>query len=90
MLGTATKDNHFIYVAENEAGQIVGFADGGPERARDMTFKGELYAIYILNDYQRQGVGRHLIPIYCRKAISVRTTFAVGLGLGRQSSLWVL
>ncbi len=50
----------FNYVAENDAGQIVGFASGGPERKNDPDYKSELYAIYILKEYQSQGIGHHL------------------------------
>jgi ribosomal protein S18 acetylase RimI-like enzyme len=50
----------FNYVAENDAGQIVGFASGGPERKNDPDYESELYAIYILKEYQGQGIG-HLL-----------------------------
>lgn len=60
MLSTAAENNHFIYVAEDGGGQIVGFADGGSERTSNPVYKGELYAIYINNTYQRQGIGRRL------------------------------
>ena len=49
-----------VYVAENEAGQIVGFVCGGPDRDNDPVYKGELYAIYILQTAQGQGLGRRL------------------------------
>jgi ribosomal protein S18 acetylase RimI-like enzyme len=49
----------FVFVAEAE-GQIVGFASGGPERAGDADFDGELYTVYILPEWQRLGVGRRL------------------------------
>jgi ribosomal protein S18 acetylase RimI-like enzyme len=52
--------SQFFGVAENELGQIVGFACGGPERTDDPIYKGELYAIYILKNYQQQGIGRRL------------------------------
>jgi len=61
MLSKASENNHFIYVVEGGAGQIIGFADGGLERTGDPVYKGELYAIYILDAYQRQGIGRILI-----------------------------
>src|SRR4249920_3806786 len=41
-----------IFVAENEASEIIGFAAGGPEQTRDAFFQAELYAIYILKSYQ--------------------------------------
>lgn len=49
------------FVAENEAGDIVGFAIGGPVQTRDPYYQAELYAIYILDDYQRKGIGKRLI-----------------------------
>lgn len=48
-----------VYVAE-EAGSVVGFADGGPERSGDLVYGGELYAIYILRAQQGKGAGRLL------------------------------
>jgi ribosomal protein S18 acetylase RimI-like enzyme len=51
----------FVYVAENDSGQIVGFAAGGCERTGKYVYEGELFAIYILDEYQRQGIGRQLV-----------------------------
>jgi ribosomal protein S18 acetylase RimI-like enzyme len=51
----------FISVAEDDAGQIIGFASGGPEREGDPDYRGELYAIYLLQAAQGQGVGRRLV-----------------------------
>ena len=53
-------------VAENDRGQIVGFACGGPERADEHNVDGEIYAIYILQQYQRQGIGRRLVKALAR------------------------
>ncbi|GGA58763.1 acetyltransferase [Kroppenstedtia guangzhouensis] len=47
-----------IYVAENSSGQIIGYANNGPERSGNPFYDSELYAIYILKEYQRQGVKR--------------------------------
>src|ERR1043165_69550 len=55
-----TRDG-FCYVAEDDAGQVVGFALGGPERTGDPKYKGEVYAIYILEPYQGKGLGRRLM-----------------------------
>jgi len=51
----------FVYVAVNDVGQIVGYIAGGPEREGNSLYKGELYSIYILKEFQRQGIGRSLI-----------------------------
>lgn len=50
----------FIYVAEDAPGEIAGFACGGPSRAEELPYKGELYAIYILEERQGKGIGRGL------------------------------
>jgi GNAT superfamily N-acetyltransferase len=60
ILSNITQDN-FTYIAEDEIGQIVGFANGGKERTGDRLYQGELYAIYILEKYQRQGLGYRLV-----------------------------
>jgi ribosomal protein S18 acetylase RimI-like enzyme len=51
---------NFFYIAENNKGEIVGFAIGGLERNKDPNYKGELMGIYILKEYQRQGIGKAL------------------------------
>lgn len=54
--------NGGVYVAETESGEIVGFSSGGKERSGKYTgFDGEIYAIYILKEYQGQGIGRELV-----------------------------
>lgn len=49
-----------LLVAE-EHGQVVGFAYGGPEREGDRAYRGELYAIYLIQRAQGQGFGRALV-----------------------------
>jgi ribosomal protein S18 acetylase RimI-like enzyme len=41
--------------------EIVGFASCGRERAGEVSFAGELYAIYVLDGAQRHGQGRELV-----------------------------
>lgn len=58
------QENHpdsVVFVAENAAGRIVGFASGGPCREALPGYNAELYAIYILQDCQGNGIGRRLI-----------------------------
>lgn len=50
----------FLYVAIDESGEIIGFACGGKERTGNAIYQGELMAIYILEAYQGQGIGRRL------------------------------
>jgi ribosomal protein S18 acetylase RimI-like enzyme len=49
-----------VYVVEAD-GVAVGFASGGRERAGETGFTGELYAIYVLEGFQRRGYGRELV-----------------------------
>lgn len=56
--------DRFGYVAENEEnGEIAGFVRGGPTRSPDLPYSGELYAIYILKEYQQRGLGRRLVRV---------------------------
>jgi len=59
-LENTTSSSQFVYVAENNSGEIIGFANGGKERTGNCTYKGELYAIYVLKAYQHQGIGCNL------------------------------
>src|SRR5205085_8952249 len=49
----------FLLVAE-ENGTLVGFCHGGPNRGPEAEYRGELYALYVLENRQRQGLGRRL------------------------------
>jgi GNAT superfamily N-acetyltransferase len=51
------------FVAENADGGIVGFISGGATRSPEFSYDAELYAIYILHEYQRQGLGRNLVQV---------------------------
>ncbi len=71
----------FVYVAEDESGQIVGFASGGPARQDAPNHDGELYAIYLLQEHQGRGIGRQLFDAV------VRTLVERGM---RSMAIWVL
>jgi ribosomal protein S18 acetylase RimI-like enzyme len=56
-----TRSNHaFSYVAE-DAGEVRGFISGGYARQSDDIYDGEIYALYVLKNYQRQGIGTQLV-----------------------------
>lgn len=49
-----------MLVAE-EADRIVGFVVAGPERTGTPNYRGEVYAIYLLESHQRRGIGAALL-----------------------------
>ncbi|MFJ7747098.1 GNAT family N-acetyltransferase [Peribacillus sp. NPDC097295] len=60
--------NSDVFVAENAEGKIVGFSSGGIERSNNYPgYTGELYAIYILKEYQGNGLGKLLVKPIIKK-----------------------
>lgn len=59
-------ETYKIFVAENAAGKIVGFADFGKSRDKNLQHEAELYAIYLLPEIQRKGIGANLFRL-CQK-----------------------
>ncbi len=62
------EEKHFFYVAEDELRGIIGFAVGGLEQFEPniedpitSKYEGELLAIYVLEEYQRKGIGAQLV-----------------------------
>lgn len=51
----------FVAVDGDKAERVCGFACGGKIRLPVEKYDGELYAIYLLQEKQRQGVGRQLV-----------------------------
>ncbi len=49
-----------MYVAQ-DGQEVVAFASGGRERAGELGFAGELYAIYVMQESQGRGHGRALV-----------------------------
>jgi ribosomal protein S18 acetylase RimI-like enzyme len=58
------------FVAESFEHGIVGFISGGPNRTDHSQFTGELYALYILAEHQRKGIGRALVRAWAAKLLS--------------------
>jgi L-amino acid N-acyltransferase YncA len=54
-------DSSPVFVAVNSEGEIVGFASFGKERTGKFEADGELYAIYILKEYQRGKLGLRML-----------------------------
>ena len=54
-----TRDIH-VFIADRD-GEVVGFINGGRIREPILTYDGELFAIYLLERAQRQGIGTILL-----------------------------
>ena len=70
-LTTPATPGTFVYVAVNDAGRIIGFGGGGPERGGDPNYRGELYALYLHPDYFRQGIGTQLTQTIAARLIEM-------------------
>jgi len=57
--GRAIRRGTAVLVLE-VGGTIVGYVTYGPNRARDLAQKGEIYEIYLLPEYQGVGLGTQL------------------------------
>lgn len=59
-----------MFVAETEHDGIVGFADFGAVRQNDFPFEAELYAIYLLKEFQNRNIGERLFKMCVREMIA--------------------
>ncbi|WP_379147771.1 GNAT family N-acetyltransferase [Paenibacillus sp. sgz500992] len=58
-----SKDDNYVFVAENNLGEVIGFADGGKRETNTVENSGDLTSIYVLEQYQGLGIGRQLLRI---------------------------
>lgn len=66
-----------LYVVENDAGKVVGFVWGGASRDGNVLASLELYAIYVLPEYHKQGYGRALLEVFHKYAAGNFYLFAL-------------
>jgi len=60
----------YTLVAEDEIEQqIVGFASGGKTRSNNSDYDGELYSIYIQQDFRGKRIGKKLVDALVEKLI---------------------
>ena len=73
--------SHFVYVAEDPRDGVVGFISGGAARDRELDYDGEVYALYLLDEYHDAGIGAALF-----QRLSARMLRECGPGM----VVWVL
>ncbi len=56
-----SKVDHYVFVAENNNGEVIGFTDGGKRAENEIEGSGDLTSIYILDQFQGQGIGSKLV-----------------------------
>lgn len=64
--------NHYVYVAEDAEEGVVGFGSGGPSRESGLPYRGEIYTLYLRDEYHGQGVGRDLFRALIERSLSER------------------
>jgi ribosomal protein S18 acetylase RimI-like enzyme len=55
-----------VYVALDDNETVIGFVSGGPARPESYGFTGEVYAIYLLKEFQRSGIGGAMLSAATR------------------------
>lgn len=63
-----------VFVALNDDNKVVGFASFGRERTGKFSADGELYAIYILKEYQKEKLGMKLLHAGIKALLDQRYT----------------
>ncbi|CAB5108009.1 hypothetical protein D3OALGA1CA_1850 [Olavius algarvensis associated proteobacterium Delta 3] len=53
--------NQFTSLVAEDAGRVIGFTTGGLERNGNNIYGGEIYTLYVLKNFQRQGIGGKLV-----------------------------
>lgn len=54
------RQGQLTLVAEDDDRKVIAVANGGPERTERTDYRGELYGIYILEEFREQGIGKRL------------------------------
>ncbi len=56
-----TDGGHLSHVAEHDHRGVVGFVTGGCRPFKDRIYEGEIFTLYVLPSFQRQGLGLRLV-----------------------------
>ena len=66
-LDVEENQSRYTVVAENEAGEVIGYATGRDNHTAIRDYDAELHQIYILPDSQGHGIGKQLVQALTRE-----------------------
>ena len=58
-----SNDSNQIHLVAVYDGRIIGFCDAGPAFDNNANYRGEIYAIYLLEEFKKMGIGQQLLQI---------------------------
>jgi len=58
------------FIVAEEDKHIIGYVICGPQREHDPVYDSEVYALYVLHDHQRRGIGRKLVSAAAETLLS--------------------
>ena len=84
------ENEYKMFVAETAADGIVGFADFGIARESNLGFEAELYAIYLLPEFQGKKIGEHLFKLCQNEMISdgITSMYLMALAISPYKSFY--
>jgi ribosomal protein S18 acetylase RimI-like enzyme len=83
------QDNWFCLLVTDREGGLVGFAKGIISPLEDQPgYNGEINKIYLLQDYQRLGLGRRLMGHLVRRFLSMGATRMSLFGVAENPSIY--
>ncbi|HLG26659.1 MAG TPA: GNAT family N-acetyltransferase [Paenisporosarcina sp.] len=60
-------EKYRILIVEDDKQQIIGFIDGGKNRGGEDKYDAELYSFYLLEEVQKQGIGREMLRAFAEE-----------------------
>jgi len=58
-----SNDSNQIHLVAVYDGKIIGFCDAGPAFDNNANYRGEIYAIYLLEEFKKMGIGQQLLQV---------------------------
>ena len=77
-----------VVVAETKDGELIGFAAAGPAKKESLGHDSELYAIYIREEYQQNGVGKKLLVPLIDLLLQAKSTSLIVWVLKSNPARW--